>query len=212
MKIHNVEQGSPEWLTLRLGIPTGSQFDRLLTPKTRKPAAARFKYRAELLTEWLLGYPVESGSSPWMERGTGLEAEARRWYEFEKGVTVQRVGFVTRDDGQAGCSPDGLVGDDGVLEIKCPSAVQHVLYMLSEEPDYIGQCQGALYLTGRRWVDFLSYNPVLPPVLVRVQRDEEYITALAEVLDSFVAGLALDKAALAEHRAEVRPELMGTAV
>lgn len=209
MKIHDVEQGTPEWLQLRLGIPTGSQFDRLLTPKTRKPAAARFKYRAELLAEWLLGYPIDNGSQTiWMERGTGLEAEARRWYEFEKGVTVQRVGFVTRDDGQVGCSPDGLVGDDGVLEIKCPSAVQHVLYLLGEEPDYLGQCQGSLYITGRRWVDFLSYNPALPPKLIRIHRDEEYIAALADVLDSFLAGLELDKAALGEYRAEVRPGMV----
>lgn len=205
MKIHDVEQGTPEWLQLRLGIPTASQFDRLLTPKTWKPAAARFKYRAELLAEWLLGYPIDNGSSQFMERGTGMEAEARRWYEFERGITVTRVGFLTRDDGLVGGSPDALVGEDGVLEIKCPGAVQHVLSMLGEEPDYIGQCQGLMYLTGRRWVDFLSYNPVLPPVLKRVERDEDYVTALAAVIDSFIAGLELDKAALAEHRAEVRP-------
>lgn len=204
MKIHHVEQGSPEWLELRLGIPTASEFDRLLTPKTRKPAAARFKYRAELLAEWLLGYPLDSGSTAFMERGTGLEAEARRWYEFETGATVQRVGFITRDDGACGGSPDGLVGEDGGLEIKCPAAVQHVLYMLGEEPDYVGQCQGAMYLTGRPWWDFLSYNPILPPVLKRIPRDEEYIAALAEVIDSFCAGLELDRAALAEYRNPVR--------
>lgn len=200
MIIHDVRQGGEEWMRLRLGIPTASQFDRLLTPKTRKPAAARAKYRAELLTEWLLGQPLEWGSSTWMDRGTGMEDEARRFYEFERDAEVERTGFISRQDGQAGGSPDGLVGRDGGLEIKCPAALQHVQYMLGDDLEYVGQVQGYMYLTGRAWWDVISYNPALPPVITRVARDEDYIGALVPVLDEFVKQLERDKSQLAEHR------------
>lgn len=206
MIVHDCVQGTPEWLNLRLGIPTASRFDDILTPKTRKPSASARKYRAELLAEYLIRAPMDSPASPWMERGTALEPEARAWYAFETGADVRQVGFVTRDDRLVGGSPDSLIGEDGILEIKCPSATNHVLYMLNDDPGYIGQCQGLLYLTGRAWVDLLSYNPVLPPVVIRVERDEEYIADLCRVLDAFVEVLEADKARLAEHRA---PELAG---
>lgn len=204
MKIIECVQGQPEWLAVRLGRPTASRADQLLTPKTRKPAAARFKYRAELLAEWLLGYPLDGGSSVWMERGSELEAEARKWYAFDRGVDVREVGFLLTDDERYGGSPDGLIGDDGIIEIKVPSAVVHVGRMLGEDHEHNGQCQALLYVSARSWVDLISYNPVLPPVVTRIERDEAYIAALAEVIDSFVAGLELDKAALAEYRNPVR--------
>ena len=204
MKTHDVEQGSLEWMTARLGMPTASQFDRLLTPKTRKPSGGRARYRAELLGEWVLGQAIEWGSSLWTERGTELEDEARRWYELQGDIEVERVGFVTRDDGKVGCSPDGLVLDDGGLEIKCPAIVQHVQYYLGDEPDYIGQVQGSMYLTGRTWWDFLSYNPALPPVLHRIPRDDEYIETLVPVLDEFIERLDEEKERLKEFRV-VRP-------
>lgn len=200
MKILDVKQGSDEWMLARLGLPTASQFDRLLTPKKREPAAARHKYRAELVTEWLLGQPIEWGSSIWMDRGTGLEDEARRWYEFDRDVQVHRTGFIARDDGQTGGSPDGLVGDEGGLEIKCPGALQHVQYLLGDDLEHVGQVQGYMYLTDRAWWDVLSYNPALPPVVHRVLRDEKYIAALTPVLDEFVKQLEADKSRLAEHR------------
>jgi hypothetical protein len=194
MKILDVEQGTMEWALARLGIPTASQFDRILTPKTRKASTSRDAYRAELLAEWLMGQPLDWGTSAWMERGTELEDEARRWYEMDRGVDVQTVGVVVRDDGLVGGSPDGLVGEDGGLEIKCPAAVQHVKYMLGvDELAHVGQVQGYLYLTGRKWWDVLSYNPDLPPVVKRVERDEDYLAALVPLLDELVAQVVADR-------------------
>ncbi len=204
MNTLDVEQGTLKWMQARLGMPTASQYDRLLTPKTRKPSGGRAKYRAELLAEWLLGQPTDWGSTNWTERGTDMEAEARRDYEFQNDVEVQQVGFITRDDGKTGGSPDGLIGDDGILEIKCPNATQHVQYMLGDDPDYIGQCQGLMYLTGREWVHILSYNPELPPALNAIFRDDDYIAALVPVLDEFIGKLDEERERLEEHRV-VRP-------
>lgn len=204
MITHDVIQGSLEWMTARLGMPTASQFDRILTPKTRKPSGGRPKYRAELLAEFLLSQPTDWGSTNWTTRGTDMEAEARRWYELQGDLEVQQVGFISRDDGKTGGSPDGLIREDGILEIKTPNATTHVQYMLGDDPDYIGQVQGLMYLTGREWVHVLSYNPELPPALNAVFRDDEYISALVPVLDEFIGRLEEEKERLAEHKI-VRP-------
>lgn len=198
MKIIECEQGSIEWMQARLGVPTASQFDRILTPKSFKPSASRSTYGAELVAEWLLGQPIEWGTDMWMERGLELEADARLWYEFQNDVDVERVGFITR--GLVGGSPDGLVGDDGGLEIKCLGAAKHVRHLLGEDLDYIGQVQGYLWLTGRKWWDVLSYNPELPPVVHRVEPDLKWVAAFEPVLEAFVEKLEADKAKLAHHR------------
>lgn len=201
MRILDVDQGTMEWALGRLGIPTASQFDRILTPKTRKASAGVHSYRAELLAEWLMGQPLDWGTSAWMERGTELEDEARRWYEMDRGVDVAQVGVALRDDGMVGGSPDGLVGEDGGLEIKCPAAVQHVKYLLGvDELAHVGQVQGYLYLTGRQWWDVLSYNPELPAVVRRVERDEDYLEALVPLLDALVAQVLEDRAAWESYR------------
>jgi exodeoxyribonuclease (lambda-induced) len=135
-----------------------------------------------------------------MERGVEMEEEARRWYAMERDVDVTRAGLVLRDDGLVVGSPDGLVGEDGVVEIKCPSAAQHMRYRLGEEPDYLGQVQGYLYLTGRQWCDFLSYHPELKPFLRRYPRDEEYLAALVPVLDEFAEQCARDREDFAVER------------
>ena len=200
MKRIECEQGSLEWMQARLGMPTASQFDRLLTPKTLKPSSGHFKYRAELLAEWLMGQPLEWGTNAYMERGTELEDEARNYYAMLRGVDVAQVGFLTRDDGLAGGSPDGLIDPIGGLEIKCPMAAQHVRTMLGEDIGYKGQMQGYMYLTDREWWDFLSYNPELPPVIKRVERDEKYLAALVPVLEDFIGQLEEDKKTWAGHR------------
>ncbi|HUT57336.1 MAG TPA: YqaJ viral recombinase family protein [Phycisphaerae bacterium] len=203
MKTLNVDQGTLEWAMGRLGIPTASCFDKLLTPQTRKPSTSRDPYRAELVAEWLMGQPLDWGTNAWMERGTELEDEARRWYEMDRGVDVEQVGLVLRDDGLVGGSPDGLVGADGGLEIKCPAAVQHVKYLLGIDDlatAHTGQVQGYMYLTGRASWDVLSYNPALPAVVVRVARDEDYQAALVAVLEPFIEQVEADKAKWAEYR------------
>lgn len=213
MRTVDVVQGSPEWAMGRLGIPTASRFDNILTPKTRKPSGSRLAYRSELLAEWLLNQPLEWGSSAWTERGRDMEDEARRWYAMSRDVDVVKPGFIFRDDGLVGGSPDGLVGEDGGLEIKCLGPAHHVQHLIACEPEHVGQIQGYLYLTGRTWWDLLYYHPDLPKEVVRVDRDEEYLAAFVPVLDEFIAALEKDKQTYAPYRVlrpwspEIRAEM-----
>ena len=192
MIILDVKQGTDEWKRARLGIPTASQFHRIITPKTLKASSQAHGYMCELLAEWMLGEPLDDGAeTPWMVRGTALEDEAVRWYELQRDATTTEVGLCLLDDRSAGCSPDRLVGDDGGLEIKCPSAKIHVSYLLGDPAeDHRAQVQGALWITGRQWWDVLSYNPVMPQVLITAERDEEFIGALAEAVAAFDVRLA----------------------
>lgn len=182
-------QGSAEWIAARLGIPTASRFDEILTPKTLKPSASGEKYAWELIAEDLLGYPVEEAAqSGFMARGTILETKAVEFYEMYRDIDTETVGVILRNDRRVGCSPDRLVGADGLLEIKCPSAKVHIGYMLDDEGlMYWCQAQGQLWLTGRAWLDLLSYNPELGSVVFRVQRDEKFIAALSDAVEAFLA-------------------------
>lgn len=200
MKIIDCIQGSTEWKAARLGRVTASRADKIITPKTQKPSASMVKYAYELLAEEMLGRPLDDQSSGFMERGKDLEEEARAWYAWDQDVEVHRVGFVLRDDGKVGCSPDGFVGDDGCVEIKCPSAGVHVGFLLGDPADneYFSQIQFTLWVTGRKWVDFLSYSPDMPQVLVRFQRDEKFIAALSDGVDALLALLDKHRATLAE--------------
>lgn len=190
MIILDCAQGSDEWINARLGIPTASQFHRIITPKTGKLSSQADGYVYELLAEELLGHPVDEGASDFMTRGTALEKSAIDFYEFQRDVTTSRVGFIFRADKLTGCSPDRLVGDDGGLEIKCPSAKVHVGYMLGQDADaYKCQVQGALWITDRPWWDWLSYNPELAPVMLRFERDEAFIAKLGATVDQFIGYL-----------------------
>ena len=192
MKIIDVEQGTPEWLQARVGIPTASAFDRIITSKTLKLSAQAAKYRYELIAEWTLGHPLDSGTNAWMNRGSDLEAEARNAYEFLTENTVEQVGFVTTDDGLIGCSPDGLVGDDGGVEIKCPGAAKHVENMRSHD-DYRIQIYGCMWICERAWWDFVSYCPGFSPVVRRVERDDEIIGKIEKAVRKFVDDLQAQK-------------------
>jgi len=189
VKIIECRQGSPAWFWNRLGIPTASNFDRVLTPKTRKLAAGSEKYMHELLAEWLIGMPTGGSGSAFMERGTGMEAWAVSYYELQRDVTTQAVGFCLRDDGWAGASPDRLVGDDGGLEIKCKSAVQHVAALLGDTEDHYAQAQGSMWVTGRAWWDLLIYHPEIPSKIVRYERDEEYLSKFEPAMFEFTMAL-----------------------
>lgn len=200
MIVHNMKQGSEEWRRARMGIPTASAFDRILTPGG-KPSKSAEGYMYELLGELMMGRPSDnSPKSSWMNRGTTLEEAARNWYEFQMDVAVEMVGFCTTDDGTIGASPDGLVGADGNLELKCPKPETHVRYLLFPDrgvaENYSVQAQGQLYVTGRKWCDVVSFHPELPRVIVRVERDEAYIALLDEALKAFCVELASGKAEL----------------
>jgi len=180
-------QGSPEWLEARRGIPTASRFKDILSPFTGKPLAGSQKYLLQLLAEWCLGVNVDEDVTQFMQRGTELEKAAIGYYALERDCDPVRPGIILRDDRLVGCSPDLLVGDDDGCEIKCPSAAVHIGYLLDDDPaQYRCQVQGALWITGRKWWDFLSYHPTLPPVLLRFQRDDAFIKTLAEVVGEFV--------------------------
>jgi len=152
-----------------------------------------------LCAEWFIGEPIDDGGSGFTDRGTGMEEEAARWYEFETGAKVEAAGFCLHDDHVAGCSPDRFVGADGLLEIKCPAAHTHMGYYLNGFEDaYTLQVQGQLWVTGRKWLDKLSYHPTIPCVIVRVERDEKVIAAIDKEVRAFA-----DKLDDARKRLEV---------
>ncbi len=186
-----VDPGSVEWAKARLGIPTSSCFDRIVT-KSGKPSAQSNRYACTLIAESMLGHPVEQYESDWMLRGIDLEERAVSYYELQTDRETTSGGFCLTDDRMAGCSPDRLIGDVGGLEIKCPSEAVHVAALLGLE-DVMAkhrlQIQGSLWVTGRTWWDFLSYHPELPPALMRVERDEEFIAALEKHVRAFCVGL-----------------------
>jgi len=198
MKIHDVEQNSPEWLDLRLAIPTASEFSKIIT-STGKASTQSADYMNTLLAEWMAGEPLESWEgNMWTERGHELEESARTFYEMKKNVDVDQVGFVTNDF--AGCSPDGLVGDDGGIEIKCPKPGIHVKYLMADKipSTYVPQVQGALWITERDWFDFISYHPVLEPMIIRVNRDGKYISLLSAAIQNFTDKMSEKKHQLKE--------------
>lgn len=186
MRIIPVQQNTQEWLDARVGVLTASNMDKVITAKTHKPSTSMDKLCFDSLAEVVLGRSLEDATTAFMERGTLVEEEARLWYEMEHNVDVRRVGLAVRDDGRVGCSPDGLVGDNGGLEIKCPSAGVHMKYLLAGVDDYFVQIQGSLWVTGRDWWDFLSYCPGLPPVLLRYEPDKAFIAKLAECAATYL--------------------------
>lgn len=199
MKRVDCKQGTHEWRLARIGIPTASQFPRIITPKTRKLSSQAVGYRNELLAELLFGEPLESASTQFMERGSDLEADAVRRFELDRNCDVDRVGFCLRDDKRVGCSPDGLVGDDEGLEIKTLSAAHHVGALLDTEDDkYICQIQGGLYVTGRKRWTRMYYHPTLPPVYVCLERNDGFIADLHNAVEGFLESLEDGKARLRE--------------
>ena len=189
MKIIDVEQGSQEWFQARAGIPSASNFDKIVTSKG-EPSKQAQKYMYRLAGERITGMPEETYQNTAMARGVEMEGEARSYYELTTGQTVEQVGFCVADCG-AGCSPDGLVGDEGLIEIKCPSMAVHVGYLLDNKvpTDYFQQTQGQLFVTGRKWLDFISYYPLMRPLVVRIERDEVFIKKLESELKKFVEDL-----------------------
>jgi hypothetical protein len=187
MRVNNHEQGSQEWLESRLGRPTASNFSKLLTP-TGKPSSSADAYINELIAQKITGELPEFYINDAMARGNELEPAAKTLYELTNDVEVVEVGLCLHDTLECGASPDGLVGDDGGIEIKSPLPHTHVSYLRdSKLPNkYIPQVQGCLWITGREWWDFMSYHPSMQDLIVRVYRDEAYIKKLADAVTSAV--------------------------
>lgn len=187
MKIHDVKQGSPQWSTLRLGIPTASEFDALISPEWKiRTGQGPQTYLYQKLTEKLLGFATEASSFA-MEQGSILEHEAVPWFEFTHDTQVKRVGFCTTDDGRFGCSPDGLLGEDGGIEIKCPQPATHLRYLMEGvvPKEYLAQVHGSMWVTGRSWWKFASYSRQFPPMVLHVNRDEEIMDTMDQALENF---------------------------
>lgn len=195
------EQRTPEWFSARCGCVTASSVSNVLANIKTGEAADRRNYRARLVVERLTGNPVETFSNAAMQRGTELEPMARLAYEDKTGNLVIESGFWK--GGWLGASPDGLINDDGLLEIKCPSLATHLEYLKSGFPStYQPQVQMQLWVTGRKWCDFVSYAPEYPEHLqlfiVRVNRDEEYIKNLESEVTKFLEEVEAELEALSK--------------
>ena len=191
MQIVACDQGTPEWLAARAGIPTASMFATVMASgKGGAESKTRTTYMHKLAGEIITGEPMESYSNAHMERGKVMEAEARDLYAFERLLTPEQVGFIR--SGDKGCSPDSLIGNDGMCEVKTklPHLQIEVLLRGTLPPEHKAQCQGALWVAEREWIDFVSYWPKMPLFVHRVHRDEQYITDLSAAVDAFNGELA----------------------
>ena len=192
-----MRQGSLEWRAARCGKITSSCFGKVMTRGRGKDEAwgqTAFTYMMEVLGEQLSGVPADEISSKYLEWGHTHEPTARALYTWRVGLPVTLTGFVPHPDlPLVGGSPDGLVGDDGCMEIKCPYTVRTHLETIFEnkinDKDYQWQCQGNLWVTGRAWMDFVSFHPNLPEDLqlhvIRVPRDEDMIEELEDRIKRF---------------------------
>lgn len=188
-----MEQRTEEWFKARLGKVTASRVADVLAKTKTGVSASRANYLTELVVERLTGQQAELYMNDAMQWGTDTEPQARMAYEAEKGVLVDEVGFIDHPSIHFfGCSPDGLVGQDGLIEIKCPNSKTAVETILSGKAPskYIPQMQTQMAVTGRAWCDFVSFDPRLPEDLqlfvVRVDRDEEYIANLEKEVSAFL--------------------------
>lgn len=191
VEIFDCDQNSPEWYQCRLGIPTASRFATVLASgRGGGESKTRREYLYKLAGEILTGEPMYNYQNDHMQRGHEMEDEARNMYVFLTDLEPNRVGFLR--NGPKGCSPDSLIGNDGMLEIKTKLAhLQCEVLDYDELPsEHKPQCQGQLWVAEREWVDFVSYWPKLPLFAKRAFRDEPYIKKLSAEVDRFNQELA----------------------
>jgi len=193
-KLIDCKQGSDQWLQERLGMATSSEFDKATASgRAGNPSKTKFDYLCALLSERTTGNLVEKYHNKYMQWGTDNEPAARSMYEFDTGSEVTEIGFVKTGD-NIGASVDGIVSDDGMIEIKCKTSQNHIACILKNKcpSQHMKQIQGQLWILGREWCDFVSFDPRNPfrdILIVRVQRDEEFIKKLAAGVNEFVEEL-----------------------
>jgi YqaJ-like viral recombinase domain len=208
MIVHTYPQGSEDWLRARAGKVTASMFKdaRSRLKKTGEPTEAALNYAFKVAVEAISGIPMDEGFQTWqMRRGNELEPEARDLYAIRTGNTVDLCSFITTDCESYGASADGLIGEDGGLEIKClvsPERIRNAIlnYDISE---WIDQVQGGMWITGRKWWDFVIYCPALSGVgreltIWHIERDDDYIAQLESDLGAFtgIVNSFIDKLSL----------------
>lgn len=198
MKIHNVEQNTDEWYALRSKVfVTASEMSNLITSEG-KPSKSADDYACERAANMIAGKPLESwGGNAATQRGHELEPEARSLYEFEYDCDVEQVGFVTQDDLSVGCSPDGLVGQDGMVQIKClygKGHMKNILDLGKKSPStglskvvipYFVQVQCEMWVAEREWNDLWFYHPDLRSFRIRVERDDNFIKCMESEVSGF---------------------------
>ena len=194
MIVCEAEQGTDQWYIDRMGIPTASEYAKILT-STGKASTSAAGYMNQLLADWLAGKPVDRwGGNDATATGHDREAEARDMYSFISGNDVKEIGLCLRDDRMTGCSVDGLVGDDGINEIKNPKAATLISYKLANKlpSKYVHKVQGQLWIKEREWCDFISYSPMIadkPIFIIRTGRDEKMISELSAGAERFIEDL-----------------------
>ena len=189
----DIEQGTDEWFAIRCGKVTASRVADVIATTKSGYSASRANYEAQLICEILTGKPAESFTNAAMQWGTETEPLARAQYELKTGNMVNQIGFVVHPIiEQAGASPDGLIGEDGCIEIKCPNTSTHLDTLLSQKvpSKYITQMTWQMVCTGRKWCDFVSYDPRLPENLQlfieRIELDEDYAKKLQNEVVMFL--------------------------
>ena len=190
MQVSKAVQGSDEWLNERIGKATASRFADIIAKTRSGYSTSRANYRSELVIERLTNQRTDGFKSSAMEWGNEYEPVARMRYELHTGNQVEETGLWHTDG--YGASPDGLVGEDGLIEIKCPNTSTHLETLKTRKAPkkYYAQMQGQMWLTGRKWCDFVSFDPRLPEnaqlFVARVERDEEFIKELEQEVKQFL--------------------------
>lgn len=201
-----IEQRSPEWYAQRLGKVTASRVADVIAKTKTGWGASRANYMAELLVERLTGNATEGYTNAAMQWGIDTEPAARGAYEFMRDCEVAPAGFVDHPRiAMSGASPDGFVGADGLVEVKCPQSATHIESLLGEPiaAKYVAQMQFQLACTGRAWCDWVSFDPRLPASMrlhvQRVRRDDKFIAELEKNITDFLTELDGKCAALRDR-------------
>lgn len=209
------DQRTAEWFAARLGKATASKIADVVAKTKSGYAATRKNYAAQLVAERLTGVPAETFTSPAMQWGTDTETEARDAYRQHTLHEVRECGFIDHPAiAMSGASPDGLIGDDGLLELKCPNTSTHIETLLgkSAPSKYVHQMMWQMACTGRAWCDFVSYDPRLPDsmrlLVVRLDRDDAMIAELEAEVTAFLNEVDETVQALkARYESDLRAQL-----
>lgn len=189
--LHDIIQGTPEWMALRAGNPGAASISKIIT-STGQISKQREDYLYQLAGEQITGQCEETFQSIHMANGTEREATARALFEMIYDTEVVQAGIIYKDEWRLfHASPDGLVSDDAGLELKCPMLKTQTRYLLDGKlpTDYFGQVQMSMFVSERPMWYFMSYYAGMPPFILKVERDEEYIAKMAKALDDFCADL-----------------------
>lgn len=202
-----IEQGSPEWFAQRIGKVTASRVADVIAKTKTGYSTSRSNYMTELALERITGQRQESFTNAAMQWGTETEPLARAAYEAETGEIVDEVAMIEHPSiAMTGASPDGLIGADGLIEIKCPNSAAHMETLLNKKPaaKYITQMMWQMACTKRQWCDFVSFDPRFPQHLqlftTRVMRDDLMVKSLENEVSQFLDELGAMVTTLSNYK------------